>query len=83
MALPRVAAPRPLSDIEMTKSVRRSLSEAVTAWLPCPSEPDSIAGVSVVAAKVSSRVGSWMTPSAGWPSTMRPIETQKNGMPLA
>ena len=30
----RVAAARPLSDIEMTKSDSCSLSEAVTAWLP-------------------------------------------------
>ena len=29
------------------------------------------------------RIGSWMTPTAGTPSTTRPIETQKNGMPLA
>ena len=42
-----------------------------------------MAGPSRVAAKVSSRVGSWMTPSVGRPSTMSPIETQKNGMPLA
>lgn len=79
----RVATARPLRAIEITKSVNRSLSEAWIAWLPSPSDPDSRAGPFAVAANVSPRVGSWITPIAGWPSRTRPIETQKNGMPFA
>ena len=79
----RVATPRPLRPIETTKSDMRSLEDIVMAWLACPSDPDSSAGPSEVAAKVSSRVGSWMTPTDGRPSTMSPMATQKNGMPLA
>ena len=73
----RLAAVRPLSDIEITKSDSFSLSEARTG------RPLRVAGPSTVAANVSSRVGSRMTPTAGTPSTTSPIETQKNGMPLA
>ena len=59
----RVATARPLSDIEMTKSVSLSLSEA---WI---GRPLSVAGPVAVAANVSSRVGSRMTPTVGRPST--------------
>ena len=41
----RVATARPLSDIEMTKSVSLSLSDAVTAWLDEP-RSSSVAGPS-------------------------------------
>ena len=73
----RNATDRPLSAIEMTKSESLSLSEAWIAW------PWSVAGPSIVAAKVSPRAGSCTTPPAGRPSATSAIETQKNGMPLA
>ena len=69
--------------MEITKSESRSLSLASIAWLGVPSEPASKAGPSALAAKVSARVGSWTTPTDGCPSTISPIETQKNGMPFA
>ena len=61
----RVATARPLSAIEMTKSDSLSLSDAVTAWLDEPTVDVSVARPLAVAANVSDRVGSWMTPTVG------------------
>ena len=73
----RVAADRPESAIWITKSDSLSLSDAVIG------RSLSVAGPSAVAANSSFRVGSRTTPATGRPSTASPIETQKNGMPLA
>ena len=76
-ARPRVATARPPSDSEITQSVSLSLAEAWTTRSP------SIAGPSAVAQKVSPRIGSQTAPTAGRPSTTRPTETQKYGIPFA
>jgi hypothetical protein len=73
----REVAVRPLRAIEMTKSESLSLSDA---WIRCPPR---VAGPSAAAANDSSRVGSRTTPTTGRPSATSPIDTQKNGMPLA
>ena len=78
-----VATDRPLSAIETTKSDSFSLSEAFIAKLSVPSVDIRMAGPPAVAANVSPRVGSCTTPTVGRPATTSPIETQKNGMPLA
>src|SRR3954447_6946992 len=78
-----VAADRPDNAIDTTKSDSLSLSDASIAKLSVPSVDVCMAGPPAVAAKVSARVGSCTTPTYGRPSTTRPIDTQKNGMPLA
>ena len=77
VARTRPATPRPDSASEATRSSSRSLSDTTTA------RPSSVAGPPAAAAKVSSRIGSWMTPTAGRPSTSSATETQKNGIPFA
>src|SRR4029078_8776454 len=79
----RVAADRPDSAIETTKSESVSLSDHSIAKLSVPSVDISIAGPPAVAANVSPRVGSCTTPTYGRPATTKPIDTQKHGMPLA
>ena len=58
-------------------SLSSSFAEAWTSASP------SHAGPSATAENVSPRIGSWTAPAAGRPSTTRPIETQKNGIPFA
>src|SRR4029079_6928846 len=77
IARARLTTARPPSAIWTTKSDSLSLSEAVIG------SPLSVAGPSAAAANGSLRVGPRTTPTDGRPSTARPIDTQKNGIPFA